>query len=155
MSFSEARARPAMTMGAPVRRPDVIGPMSFAIAETASKSPWEAIGKPASHTSTPSMLNEKRARAGHGSVRGVRGQQIEPYPGKIFARMPRVDAHLSWRAICSFSLKLSVAPGDCSPSRRVVSDARGRVAVSAAGSHAGPGPAGATGAGASHHGPAQ
>ena len=77
-----------MTMGAPVRRPDVIGPMSFAIAETASKSPWEAIGKPASHTSTPSMLNEKRARAGHWSVRGVRGQQTEPSPGKIVARIP-------------------------------------------------------------------
>ena len=54
-----------------------------AIAWTASKSPGEEIGKPASMTSTP-----RRA---------------------------------SWWAISSFSLVLSEMPGDCSPSRSVVS----------------------------------
>ena len=53
------------------------------MALTASKSPGDAMGNPASHTSTP------RAE--------------------------------SCRAICSFSVMLSVAPGDCSPSRSVVS----------------------------------
>ena len=56
---------------------------SRAIAWTASKSPGEAIGKPASMTSTPSRA--------------------------------------SWWAISSFSLVFSEMPGDCSPSRSVVS----------------------------------
>ena len=68
-----ARARPATT-----------GPWtSRAIACTASKSPGEAIGKPASMMSTP-----RRA---------------------------------SWWAISSFSAVFSEMPGDCSPSRSVVS----------------------------------
>src|SRR5215213_4131046 len=62
----------------------MIGPCtSRAIACTASKSPGDAIGKPASITSTPSRA--------------------------------------SWCAISSFSPVLSEMPGDCSPSRRVVS----------------------------------
>ena len=56
---------------------------SRAIACTASKSPGEAIGKPASITSTPSRA--------------------------------------SWCAISSFSVAFSEMPGDCSPSRSVVS----------------------------------
>ena len=60
------------------------GPSTWrAIACTASKSPGEAIGKPASMTSTPSRE--------------------------------------SCCAISSFSLVFSEIPGDCSPSRRVVS----------------------------------
>ena len=54
-----------------------------AMARTASKSPGEAIGKPASMMSTP------RSR--------------------------------SARAISSFSARFMLAPGDCSPSRSVVS----------------------------------
>ena len=65
----------------------MIGPWtSRAIAWTASKSPGEAIGKPASMTSTP-----RRA---------------------------------SWWAISSFSPVFSEMPGDCSPSRSVVSKMR-------------------------------
>ena len=65
----------------------MIGPWtSRAIACTASKSPGEAIGKPASMTSTP-----RRA---------------------------------SWWAISSFSPVFSEMPGDCSPSRSVVSKMR-------------------------------
>ena len=64
---------------------------SRAIACTASKSPGEAIGKPASITSTP-----RRA---------------------------------SWWAISSFSLVFSEMPGDCSPSRRVVSKMNTRSSV--------------------------
>src|SRR3954464_2316666 len=72
-SAGVARARPATT-----------GPWtSRAMAWTASKSPGEAIGKPASMMSTP-----RRA---------------------------------SWWAISSFSVVLSEMPGDCSPSRSVVS----------------------------------
>ena len=69
----------------PVRAsPQITGPWtSRAIASTASKSPGEVIGKPASMMSTP-----RRA---------------------------------SWCAISSFSCLLSEIPGDCSPSRRVVS----------------------------------
>src|SRR3954453_11835147 len=69
----------------PVRAsPQMIGPWtSRAIACTASKSPGEAIGKPASITSTPSRLS-------------------------------------CW-AISSFSTLFSEMPGDCSPSRSVVS----------------------------------
>src|SRR3954447_9076675 len=73
MSDACARARPAIT-----------GPRtSLAIACTAWKSPGEAIGKPASMTSTP-----RRA---------------------------------SCCAISTFSWVFSEIPGDCSPSRRVVS----------------------------------
>ena len=72
-SLSAVRESPAMT-----------GPRTtFAIASTASKSPWLAIGKPASMMSTP-----RRA---------------------------------SCSAISSFSPTSSEMPGDCSPSRRVVS----------------------------------
>ncbi len=56
---------------------------SLAIWLTASKSPSEAIGKPASMMSTP--ISSSSA------------------------------------AICSFSSSVIVAPGDCSPSRSVVS----------------------------------
>jgi hypothetical protein len=62
--------------------------VACAIFETASKSPSEAIGKPASMMSTP-----------------------------ISSRI--------W-AICSFSSSVIVAPGDCSPSRSVVSKIRTR-----------------------------
>src|SRR3954452_25336389 len=74
----------------PVRaRPQITGPCtSRAMACTASKSPGEAIGKPASMMSTP-----RRA---------------------------------SWWAISSFSCLFSEMPGDCSPSRRVVSKTRTR-----------------------------
>src|SRR5215208_1555889 len=62
----------------------MMGPSTWrAIACTASKSPGDAIGKPASMTSTPSRD--------------------------------------SCCAISSFSLVFSEIPGDCSPSRRVVS----------------------------------
>ena len=61
-----------------------------ATAFTASKSPCEAIGKPASITSTPSFS--------------------------------------SWCAITSFSSRFMLQPGDCSPSRRVVSKIRTRSA---------------------------
>ena len=65
-------------------RPQITGPCtSRAMAWTASKSPGEEIGKPASITSTPSRA--------------------------------------SWCAISSFSCLFSEIPGDCSPSRRVVS----------------------------------
>ena len=65
-------------------RPQMTGPSTFwAIPLTASKSPGEAIGKPASITSTP-----RRASC--------------------------------W-AISTFSAAFSEIPGDCSPSRRVVS----------------------------------
>src|SRR6476620_8203474 len=71
-----ARARPATIGGRGSNS-------ARAIACTASKSPGEAIGNPASMTSTP-----RRA---------------------------------SWWAISSFSAVLSEMPGDCSPSRSVVS----------------------------------
>ena len=65
-------------------RPQIVGPWtSRAIFSTASKSPGEAIGKPASITSTPSRA--------------------------------------SCCAISIFSAAFSEMPGDCSPSRRVVS----------------------------------
>ena len=65
-------------------RPQITGPStSRAIASTASKSPGEVIGKPASITSTPSRAS-------------------------------------CW-AISTFSWVLSEIPGDCSPSRSVVS----------------------------------
>src|SRR6476660_4744938 len=73
MSFSFARAKPATT--APLAR--------LAIIRTASKSPGDAAGNPASMMSTP-----RRTRAS---------------------------------AISSFSSTVIVAPGDCSPSRNVVS----------------------------------
>ena len=80
MSPALARARPPMT-----------GPAtSRAIAWTASKSPGEAIGKPASMMSTPSRA--------------------------------------SWWAISSFSVLFSEMPGDCSPSRSVVSKISTRLA---------------------------
>ena len=70
----------------------MIGPSTWrAIAWTASKSPGEAIGKPASMTSTPSRA--------------------------------------SWWAISSFSVVFSEMPGDCSPSRRVVSKMKTRSSV--------------------------
>src|SRR3954464_4220516 len=73
MSWKPVRARPQMT-----------GPWtSRAMAWTASKSPGEAIGKPASMMSTPSRA--------------------------------------SCCAISTFSWVFSEIPGDCSPSRRVVS----------------------------------
>ncbi|GBD28273.1 hypothetical protein HRbin31_00286 [bacterium HR31] len=73
MSWRCARARPQIT-----------GPRtSRAISRTASRSPGDAMGNPASITSTP-----RRARA---------------------------------RAISSFSCTVMEKPGDCSPSRRVVS----------------------------------
>ncbi len=65
-------------------RPQMTGPSTLpAISLTASKSPGEVIGKPASITSTP-----RRASC--------------------------------W-AISTFSAVFSEMPGDCSPSRRVVS----------------------------------
>ena len=64
--------------------PQITAPRTlWAICRTASKSPGEAIGKPASMTSTP-----KSTRA--------------------------------W-AISIFSVRFMLAPGDCSPSRSVVS----------------------------------
>ncbi len=78
----------------PVRaRPQITGPWtSRAIACTDSKSPGEAIGKPASITSTPRRE--------------------------------------SWWAISTFSWRLREIPGDCSPSRSVVSKIRTRFASS-------------------------
>src|SRR3954454_20067492 len=68
-------------------RPQITGPSTLrAIAWTASKSPGEVIGKPASMMSTPSRAS-------------------------------------CW-AISTFSCVLSEIPGDCSPSRRVVSKIR-------------------------------
>jgi hypothetical protein len=40
------------------------------------------------------------------------------------ASMMSTPSFASWRAMSSFSLLVSVAPGDCSPSRRVVSKMR-------------------------------
>ena len=75
-------------------RPQIVGPSTpRAIASTASKSPGEVIGKPASITSTP-----RRASC--------------------------------W-AISTFSWVLSEIPGDCSPSRRVVSKMWTRLASAA------------------------
>ncbi len=72
-------------------RPQTDEPVtSVAMARTASKSPTEAIGNPASMTSTPSAA--------------------------------------SARATSSFSAMFMLAPGDCSPSRRVVSKIRTRFA---------------------------
>lgn len=73
MSFLPARARPATVDSVTVP----------AIAFTASKSPWDAIGKPASMISTPISS--------------------------------------STAAMRSFSSRFIDAPGDCSPSRIVVS----------------------------------
>ena len=65
-------------------RPQIAGPSTWReIASTASKSPGEVIGKPASITSTPSRAS-------------------------------------CW-AISTFSAVFSEMPGDCSPSRSVVS----------------------------------
>ena len=86
MSVTLARARPQITAFCAWR----------AMAETASKSPSEAIGKPASMMSTP--ISSRRA------------------------------------AIWSFSSSVMVAPGDCSPSRRVVSKMRTRSRAWACGS---------------------
>jgi hypothetical protein len=64
--------------------PQIVGPSTLReIASTASKSPGEVIGNPASITSTPSRA--------------------------------------SCCAISTFSCVLSEIPGDCSPSRSVVS----------------------------------
>src|SRR5579884_436341 len=82
MSATCVRARAAMTGPSTVR----------AISCTASKSPGEVIGNPASITSTPSRAS-------------------------------------CW-AISSFSCVFSAMPGDCSPSRRVVSKIRTRWASS-------------------------
>ena len=77
-------------------RPQTTGPSTpREIASTASKSPGEVIGKPASITSTPSRA--------------------------------------SCCAISTFSAVLSEIPGDCSPSRRVVSKMWTRFASSGAG----------------------
>ena len=73
ISLNAARARPATEARLTL----------LAMAETASKSPSDAMGKPASMTSTPSASSRS--------------------------------------ATSSFSSKVMVAPGDCSPSRRVVS----------------------------------
>ena len=78
MSAKLARARPQITALS----------ASLAISLTASKSPSEAMGKPASMMSTP--ISSRRV------------------------------------AICSFSCRVIVAPGDCSPSRSVVSKIRTR-----------------------------
>ena len=75
-------------------RPQITGPSTpREIASTASKSPGEVIGKPASITSTPSRAS-------------------------------------CW-AISTFSAVLSEMPGDCSPSRSVVSKMWTRFASSA------------------------
>ncbi len=80
MSPSFARARPQITGAfSPC-------PISSAMACTASQSPREAAGKPASMMSTPNRC--------------------------------------SCRAICSFSSRVIVQPGACSPSRNVVSKMR-------------------------------
>ena len=79
-----ASAARRMSAGAERARPQITGPFTrIAIACTASKSPGEAIGKPASSTSTPSS-------AKHSAIR-------------------------------SFSSMFIEKPGDCSPSRKVVS----------------------------------
>ncbi len=81
--FSASQPR-SMSMSLARHRPAICGPwMVCATFLTASKSPSEAIGKPASMTST-----------------------------FIFS---------SWWAMRSFSSMFMLAPGDCSPSRRVVS----------------------------------
>ena len=73
--------------------PQTTGPETVrAIASTASKSPGEVIGNPASITSTPSRA--------------------------------------SWLAISTFSWVFSEIPGDCSPSRSVVSKISTRSAPS-------------------------
>src|SRR5437763_438453 len=77
MSAMWVRASPAITGATGVPK------SARAMACTASKSPGEVMGNPASITSTPSRA--------------------------------------SWVAISSFSCVLSEIPGDCSPSRRVVS----------------------------------
>jgi hypothetical protein len=51
------RDSPQITIGSPPVRPSIMGPTSIAICFTASKSPCDAIGKPASHTSTPMKLS--------------------------------------------------------------------------------------------------
>ena len=74
----------SMSCAAVRARPQITGPSTaFAIAATASASPGEVIGNPASMMSTPSRA--------------------------------------SWWAISSFSCTFSEMPGDCSPSRSVVS----------------------------------
>ena len=79
--------------------PQMTGPStSRAIASTASKSPGEVIGNPASITSTPSRAS-------------------------------------CW-AISTFSPVFSEMPGDCSPSRRVVSKMWTRFASPASFAHA-------------------
>ena len=80
-----ARAKPAIPIGLRWAQVRVHFPTSLELP-TASKSPGEEIGKPASHTSTP-----RSAR---------------------------------FCAIFSFSLTFKAAPGDCSPSRSVVSKIR-------------------------------
>ncbi len=79
-------AAPARSMSAGLQRarPQMIGPSTCrAMAWTASKSPGDAMGKPASMMSTPRSL--------------------------------------SACATSSFSARFMLAPGDCSPSRKVVS----------------------------------
>ena len=72
-------------------RPQTEEPVTLAaMARTASKSPIDAMGNPASMTSTPIAA--------------------------------------SARAISSFSAIFMLAPGDCSPSRNVVSKIRTRLA---------------------------
>ena len=85
MSDAFARANPQIMGGSPLGVSSET-PTVAAMLWTASKSPGEAAGKPASITSTPSR------------------------------------AKLS--AMRSFSALVMVAPGDCSPSRRVVSKMR-------------------------------
>jgi hypothetical protein len=82
-------------------RPQIVAPRTCrAISVTLSKSPGEAMGKPASMMSTPSCTS-------------------------------------AW-AISSFSVRFMLAPGDCSPSRSVVSKMRiGRGWVMVAGNAAG------------------
>ena len=84
LSASQARSMSASLQRA---RPQTAEPFTiFAISRTLSKSPGDAIGKPASITSTPSCTS-------------------------------------AW-ATSSFSLRFMLAPGDCSPSRSVVSKMR-------------------------------
>ena len=81
LSASAARA---MSERLERARPQMIGPrMSLEISCTASKSPFEAMGNPASITSTPSSASISAMRI--------------------------------------FSSKFIEAPGECSPSRSVVS----------------------------------
>lgn len=84
MSFLLARARPAIRIVCEFGLQSVSVPADSATRLTASKSPCEAIGKPASQMSTPSRA--------------------------------------SCLPISTFSSAVSVAPGDCSPSRSVVSN---------------------------------